>query len=115
MDSARRTLVSVLILFGPYLVFSTNQVRADRASCEQIRTACKNAGFVPGGGVRDGLLLDCFNPIVHGTARPKAASRPLPNIDPKLVNACRAGSDSAPVAAPMGVAVGACRRRSDRL
>jgi hypothetical protein len=102
MDSARRTFVSVLILFGLYLVFTNNQVRADRASCEQIRTACKNAGFVPGGGARDGLLVDCFNPIVHGTARPKAASRPLPNINPKLVNACRAGSDSAPVAAPTG-------------
>ncbi|HXR16937.1 MAG TPA: hypothetical protein VN777_12135 [Terriglobales bacterium] len=60
----------------------------------------KNAGFVLGGGARDGLLLDCFNPIVHGTARPKAASRPLPNISPELVNACRAGNDSAYVAAP---------------
>ncbi|MFZ0736434.1 MAG: hypothetical protein WA002_10035 [Candidatus Acidiferrales bacterium] len=50
MHSARRTLVSVLILFGQYLVFTNNQVRADRASCEQIKTACKNAGFVLGGG-----------------------------------------------------------------
>ena len=64
MDFIRRTLVHVLIvllmLFGLSLVFPDNPVRADRASCEQIRTACKNAGFVLGGGARDGLLLDCF-------------------------------------------------------
>ena len=59
MDSARRTLVCGLLSLGLYLVFSNNPVRADRASCEQIRTACKNAGFVLGGGARDGLLLDC--------------------------------------------------------
>jgi hypothetical protein len=105
MDSIRGTLVHVLIvlmmLFGLNLVF-TDQVRADRAACEQIRTACGNAGFVRGGGARDGLLLSCFNPIVQGTARPRAASRSLPTISPQLVNACRAGIDSAPVAPPAG-------------
>jgi hypothetical protein len=105
MSSARRTLVSVLILFGLCLVFTDNQARADRASCEQIRTACKHAGFVLGGGVRDGLLLDCFNPIVQGTPQPRVASRPLPAMNPGLVNACRAGSDSAPVAPPTSTAL----------
>jgi hypothetical protein len=100
VDSARRTFLLALFFFGPYMVFTGNPVRADQASCEQIKTACKNAGFVLGGGARDGLLLDCFNPIVQGTPRPKAASIPLPNINPQLVNACRAGNDSAPVAAP---------------
>ena len=103
MYFASRTLVHVLILFGLYLAFANNPVRADRASCEQIKTACKNAGFVQGGGPRDGLLLACFNPIVQGTARPRAASRPLPAINPQLVNACRGGNDSAPVAAPASV------------
>ena len=50
MHFTRRTLVRVLILFGLYLVFTSDPVPADRASCEQIRTACKNAGFVLGGG-----------------------------------------------------------------
>ena len=104
MASIRRTLVHVLILLmmllGLNLVFPDNQVRADRAACDQIRTACKNAGFVLGGGARNGLLLDCFQPIVQGTAQPKSASIPLPTIDPQWVNACRAGRDSAPVAAP---------------
>ena len=76
MDSARRTFVGLLFLFCLHFVFPNNQVRADSASCEQIKTACKNAGFILGGGARDGLLLDCLNPIVQGIAQPKAASRP---------------------------------------
>ena len=119
MATVRRTftraLMMVVTLCGLNLVLTNGQVRADRASCEQIRTACKNAGFVLGGGARDGLLVDCFNPIVQGTARPKAASRPLPTINPQLVNACRAGSDSGPVAAAGERTVGARRRRSNRL
>jgi hypothetical protein len=109
MDSIRRTLIHVLIilmmLLGLNLVFTDNQVLADRAACEQIKTACKNAGFVQGGGARNGLVLDCFNPIVQGTARPKAASIPLPAINPQLVNACRAGNESAPVEAPASAAL----------
>ena len=104
MDFGRRTLVHILtilsMLFGLNLAFADNQVRADQAACEQIKTACKNAGFVLGGGARNGLLVDCFQPIVQGTAQPKAASRPLPTVNPQLVNACRAGRESATLAAP---------------
>ena len=77
MDSIRRILVHVLIValmvLGLSLLFPATRVRADRAACAQIRTACKNAGFVLGGGARTGLLLDCFQPIVQGTAQPKSA------------------------------------------
>ena len=104
MDSIRRTVVHVLILllllFGLNLVSSGYPIRADRAACEQIKTICQNAGFVPGGGVRDGLLLACFNPIVQGTAQPRSAAKPLPHISPELVSACRAGKGSASVAPP---------------
>ena len=104
MDSIRRTLVHalmlLLILLGLSLIFTDDQVRADQAACNQIKTICKNAGFVQGGGARNGLLLDCFNPIVQGTAQPKLASIPLPTIDPQLVNACRTGKDSAVIAVP---------------
>jgi hypothetical protein len=109
MDSIRRTLVHVVILlvilFGLNLGFAENQVRADRASCDQIKAACKNAGFVLGGGARNGLLVDCFQPIVQGTAQPKAASRPLPTIDPHVVSACREGKETTAVAAPASVAL----------
>src|SRR5271170_1385711 len=98
MDSARRTLVSVLVLLALCLVFANGPARADRAACDQIRTACKDAGFVLGGGARNGLLLDCYQPILQGTAQPRLASRPLPSIDPQVVNACRSGNSSPSVA-----------------
>jgi hypothetical protein len=102
MDSIRRTVVHCLILlllsFGLNLVSSGYPIRADRAACEQIKTICQKAGFVPGGGARDGLLLACFNPIVQGTAQPRSAAKPLPHISPELVSACRASKGSAPVA-----------------
>ena len=109
MNSIRRALVHMLImlmiLFGLSLVFAGDQVRADQGACDQIKTACKNAGFVLGGRARNGLLLDCFQPIVQGTAQPKSASHPLRNINPELVNACRAGIDSGPVATPAGASL----------
>lgn len=104
MDFRRRTLVHILTMLlmlpGLNLAFADNQVRADQAACEQIRIACKNAGFVLGGGARNGLLVDCFQPIVQGTAQPKSASRQLPNVNPQLVNACRATKEPAPVTVP---------------
>ena len=105
MHSMRRAIFRVLVVlisFALRLVFTSNQVRADSASCEQIKTACRNAGFIQGGGAHDGLLMACFDPIVHGTVRPRAASIPLPAISPQLVNACREGNSSIPVAAPAG-------------
>ena len=48
MDSIRRTLVHVLImlmLFGLYLVFTGNQVRADRASCDQDQNGMQECGL----------------------------------------------------------------------
>src|ERR1700689_5530459 len=109
MDSVRRTLVHVLmllvILSGLNLAFTGSQPRADQAACDQIKTDCKNAGFVLGGGARNGLLVDCFQPIVQGTAQPKSASKPLPHINPQLVNACRAARESTAFGAPVSVPI----------
>jgi hypothetical protein len=106
MNSMRHTLVHVLImllmLVGLNLLFTDNQARADQAACDQIKATCKNAGFVQGGGARNGLLLACFQPIVQGTAQPKSASRPLPKINPQVLEACQEGSSLAPVAALAG-------------
>jgi hypothetical protein len=103
MNFIRRSLVHVLIilllLFALNLISAEYALRADIAACEQIKTLCRDAGFVAGGGARDGLLLACFNPIVQGTAQPRSASRPLPRVNPQLLNACRAGKESAPAAA----------------
>jgi hypothetical protein len=73
---------------------------ASSGACEQIKMACRSAGFIEGGGrAGDGLEADCFAPIVRGTPQPNRASRPLPQVDPRLAGACRAaipGTDVQP-------------------
>jgi hypothetical protein len=80
-------MLSKSILCAAISVLAATPLRA-QAPCEQIRTACKNAGFVQGGPIGDRLVLDCFNPLVFGE-QPKRASRPLPQITPQLAAACR--------------------------
>src|SRR5262249_54273777 len=58
--------------------------------CAQITAACREAGFVQGaarGG--NGLQVDCVAPIMQGTAQERRGSRPLPQIDPQIVAACK--------------------------
>jgi N-acetylglucosamine-6-sulfatase len=58
--------------------------------CEQIKTACINAGFVQGGAsTGNGLVRDCVDPIVQGTPQRRKATKPLPQVDPALVAACK--------------------------
>jgi adenylate cyclase len=61
------------------------------APCAQIRQTCELAGFVQG-AMRDGsgLQVDCIRPIMRGTPQPVWAPKPLPHIDPHIVEACRA-------------------------
>jgi arylsulfatase A-like enzyme len=60
-------------------------------SCERIKAACQEAGFVQGGGKEGrGLWLDCIGPIMHGESHPRKASKPLPRVDAQMVAACRA-------------------------
>jgi len=62
-----------------------------------IRQLCENAGFVHGAAQSgNGLQQDCMQPIIRGTAQPAGSSRPLPNVDPQLAQACR-GSETAPL------------------
>jgi hypothetical protein len=58
--------------------------------CAQIRASCTQAGFVPNGantGV--GIIVDCIRPIMAGTPQRKRATKPLPQIDPQVVVACK--------------------------
>lgn len=58
--------------------------------CEQISAACENAGFEYGKMKQGiGLSADCIVPIVRGIPQPKEATKPLPQIDPQIVAACR--------------------------
>jgi Sulfatase len=59
-------------------------------ACADIRAACQQAGFVQGGAKDgDGLVVDCVRPILQGTGQRRRASKPLPQVDPQLVAACK--------------------------
>jgi hypothetical protein len=58
--------------------------------CAQIRAACTQAGFVPNGASMGmGIIVDCIRPIMAGAPQRKRATKPLPQIDPQLVVACK--------------------------
>jgi N-acetylglucosamine-6-sulfatase len=59
--------------------------------CREIVVACQQAGFIQGGArTGDGIQVDCVRPILLGTAQPRRATKPLPQIDPQIVAACKA-------------------------
>lgn len=87
----RRLLVAVSSL----IAVTSAQAFAAPDACEQIRAACRSAGFVQGGGpAGDGIELDCYLPILHGTQQPARATTPLPPVDEHWVDACRARRDT---------------------
>ena len=59
--------------------------------CAALRTVCVQAGFVPQGArAGEGLVVDCIRPLMQGIPQPRRATKPLPAVDPQLVEACRA-------------------------
>src|SRR5262249_24542002 len=60
-------------------------------ACAEIRAACKQAGFIRGRAkTGEGIFVDCIAPIMRGTAQPRRASKPLPQINSQLVADCKA-------------------------
>ncbi len=58
--------------------------------CEQIKQACTDAGFTYGRAKAGyGIGSDCLVPIMLGTPQPASATKPLPQIDPQLLAACK--------------------------
>src|SRR6266481_4162526 len=58
--------------------------------CREIVAACREAGFTQGGArTGDGIVIDCVRPIMLGAAQPRRATKPLPQIDPQIVAACK--------------------------
>src|SRR5438034_7809188 len=58
--------------------------------CAQIAVACKQAGFAARGAKKGvGIVSDCIRPTMQGTPQRKQATKPLPQIDPQLVAACK--------------------------
>ncbi len=59
--------------------------------CAALRQVCVQAGFVPQGArAGEGLVIDCIRPLMQGIPQPPRATKPLPAVDPQLVEACRA-------------------------
>ncbi len=59
--------------------------------CAALRQVCAQAGFVrQGARAGEGLVVDCIRPIMQGIPQPPRATKPLPAVDPQLVEACRA-------------------------
>ncbi len=58
--------------------------------CAQIAAACKQAGFVSNGAKTGvGIVVDCIRPIIAGTPQGAQGIKPLPQIDPQVVAACK--------------------------
>jgi hypothetical protein len=52
--------------------------------------ACKQAGFVANGAKTGaGIIVDCARPIMMGTPPQVQGTKPLPQIDPQVVAACK--------------------------
>jgi hypothetical protein len=63
---------------------------AQAKPCAQIREACLQSGFIPNGAnMGAGIIVDCIRPIMAGTPQRKRAAKPLPQIAPQLVAACK--------------------------
>ncbi len=61
--------------------------------CRQIAAACQDAGFSAGAAKSgEGLQVDCIRPIMQGIAQRRRATKPLPQIDPQLIEACKAAN-----------------------
>jgi arylsulfatase A-like enzyme len=88
-----RQLIRFITLVGMAVVSGAapqSQATAQEGPCAQITAACQQAGFTRGAAAEgSGLLVDCVAPIVRGTGPRSKTSKPLPQIDPQVVAACK--------------------------
>ncbi len=71
---------------------AAKQAAKQEGPCGDVTAACERAGFARGAGGGAGLRVDCVNPIMQGTSQPKKASKPLPQVDPQVVAACKSSN-----------------------
>ena len=77
------------VIAGAGRVRSTCSTRA-LAPLRPDRGGVQRSGFIPNGAKTGvGIMLDCIRPIVIGTAQRVQAAKPLPQIDPQVVMACK--------------------------
>ncbi len=79
-----------LLVIGLALPWAAQSAEQASGPCEQILAACTSAGFVKGDAKEGyGLWRDCIDPIMRGTRQPAKADKPLPEVPPDLVAACK--------------------------
>lgn len=84
----RRGRFSAVVLA---MAASVAQAAATLGACEQIVSACEDAGFVRGGaGAGNGLVRDCIEPIVQGGPQPRRANKAPPEVASQVVAECKA-------------------------
>jgi arylsulfatase A-like enzyme len=87
-----RSATSCLIMIAWGAAAVAQPARAP-GTCRQIVAACQEAGFTQGGARSgEGLQVDCVRPIMQGGAQRRRASKALPQIDAKLIEACKASN-----------------------
>jgi hypothetical protein len=92
------TLLTIAVFSNAGLV---SHSAAQQGPCAQIVEACRQAGFVKDGGSAGiGLQVDCIRPIMLGTPQRKKAAKPLPQVDPQIVAACKARNPNFGVGKP---------------
>ena len=90
MRQGMMLLAAICLLVGPVMPLGAQPARQD-GPCGQVTAACEGAGFVRAGARSGtGLIADCVHPIMLGTPQPRRAGKPLPQIDPQVVAACKA-------------------------
>jgi hypothetical protein len=90
----RRMLISPTTLGALTVALSialaAQSAEQEPRACDQIIHRCKQAGFVEGDYKKGyGLWLDCIDPIMRGTKQPAIADKPLPEVSPELIAACK--------------------------
>lgn len=89
-------VVATLAIGAASSLISAAPPLAQSPSCQQIRAACKAAGFVQGGQLGNRLVKDCLEPIVYGARQPQRGAGTLPDIAPALVAACGSNPAQSP-------------------
>ena len=82
-DRMRKVLIGFLVL-GVVILTAWNVI-VSFGPCTQIEKACHRAGFASGFGMGP----DCIRPIMTATPQQQQATKPLPQIDPQVVAACK--------------------------
>jgi N-acetylglucosamine-6-sulfatase len=90
MTAHKRRLIAIR-MFLPVCSVALSASMAAQNPCAQIRAACQSAGYVQG-GVKSGkgLQVDCVQPLLQGMTTNAKTGKPLPQVDPQLIAACRA-------------------------